>query len=66
MDKIIILSFANKSLNNMSLNILLRFLMAILFFDENLKRVFNIENFIKKLQGRSQNFFLFHKSIKIK
>ena len=37
-----------------------------LFFDENLKRVFNIENFVKKLQDRSQNFFLFHKSIKVK
>ena len=37
-----------------------------IFYDENLIRVLNISDFVKKLQNRSQNFFLVHKSIKIK
>jgi len=36
------------------------------FYDESLKKVLNIGDFVKKLDNRSQNFFLFHKSIKLK
>ena len=36
------------------------------FYDENLIKVSNISDFVKKLQNRSQNFFLFHKNIKVK
>ena len=36
------------------------------FYDESLKKVLNIGDFVKKLKNRSQNFFLFHKSIKLK
>ena len=35
-----------------------------LFFDENLKRVFNIENFIKKLQVDHKTFFYFIKVLR--
>ena len=34
------------------------------FYDENLKKVININEFVKKLQNRSKNFFLFHKNYK--
>ena len=34
------------------------------FYDENLKKVININQFVKKLQNRSKNFFLFHKNYK--
>jgi len=34
------------------------------FYDENLKKVININEFVKKLQKRSKNFFLFHKNYK--
>ena len=37
-----------------------------LFYDEKLKEVSNIENFIKKLKKSTQNFFLLHKSFKNK
>ena len=36
------------------------------FYDESLKKVLNIGDFVKKLKNRSQNFFLFHKNIKLK
>lgn len=36
-----------------------------LFYDENLIKVLNISDFVKKLHNRSQNFFLIHKSIKV-
>ena len=36
------------------------------FYDESLKKVLNIGDFVNKLKNRSQNFFLFHKSIKLK
>ena len=34
------------------------------FYDENLKKVININEFVEKLQNRSKNFFLFHKDYK--
>ena len=34
------------------------------FYDENLKKVINISEFIKKLQKSSKNFFLIHKNYK--
>ena len=37
-----------------------------IFYDENFIKVLNIGDFVKKLQNKSQNFFLVHKSIKVK
>ena len=36
------------------------------FYDENFQKVININDVIKKLNNKSQNFFLFHKSVKLK
>ena len=52
-----------------SAEILIKFIkneLNYVFYDENLIKVSNISDFVKKLQNRSQNFFLFHKSTKVK
>jgi len=36
------------------------------FYDENFQKVLNINDVIKKLNNKSQNFFLSHKSVKLK
>ena len=36
-----------------------------MFYDEKLKKILNINEFVKKLKDRSQNFFLFHKNVEI-
>lgn len=36
-----------------------------IFYSEHFKKVLNIDNFIKKLKNRSQNFFLVHKNTKV-
>ena len=49
--------------------ILIKFIkneLNYLFYDENLNKILNIDDFVKKLKNRSENFFLLHKSIKIK
>ena len=49
--------------------ILIKFIkkdLNYLFYDGNLNEILNIDDFVKKLKNRSENFFLLHKSIKIK
>ena len=64
MDKIIILSFANESLNNMSLNILLRsFLINTLKFDQ----IYILLNeFITIIRIKNNSIFFRLKSIVVK
>ena len=52
-----------------SSEILIKFIkndLNYIFYNEKLIKVSNISNFVKKLQNRSQNFFLLHKDMRVK